>query len=812
MGSELLSKNVITAVRTPRFVVLVEKNKKYWRAYVDGIIRTFSQVWGGEHFIIVPTDGKVIDESFWKILEAYSPDYIGRYIPCLLDMEQVDNKRYEQIKAKYKTGWGLPDEEFEKRWSEQAKMAHLGGLDVDKELSQELKNRLSPFYFADHVVKENVFHDSHLAYPFTQIENIVESAKDRPTEVFAPLEVNDEAYRLLALSRAGALSDDYARTLESKGFTVTTLPSNPEVFRLRDYIAALESNEYDPSWQRAMHGDSDKLPPDDFLRKLPFNLSMLHLGKYYRQAAHRDWEENIVVVTGDTMDDYCLYYCLSRLHDGAFWLPDAHLNEAHKKVIANREREDSEVQLFSEVEGIASELVNTYYKKIKYGHDNKKINLTSATLTPRQLVYRKQWMSEICFSGSEILQSCNIVPFDTMPISCVMQVIEMNNHANQQDIVFQNRQSIGRINTPKPKNFNPVNPSEHRWITTVNIDSFRPPALSFLGSTILTGMNSVQETRVAKDELAYFCPNVAYFGGDIDSITARPTINLSSDDDMLSAYFADSGYTTERSDKGSYLKDTIDRFGSLEQTAAFFRTESKRNIFDQYLVTKPEQGDDEIVRLTVESRTYLSFEAFSRKLKDENEAISMVDELIAKDIISRGLIFQCSRCRLSAWYDIGSVGNSFTCNRCGLNQTYSHSNWKYPAEPKWYYRLAETVYLFYGTSSHLTALALDKLRLEAPNEFHYVSETNILNPQSSKPKQEIDILAISRGNIILGECKDCPVRPADVRKYLTIFSQLNIQPAQFLLATTEQTIVSNVQAELDKFKNHRIFTRSDLYD
>jgi len=808
---ELFSRNVTTAVRTPRFAVLVDNHEKNWKAYISGIVQTFSQVWGGEHFIIVPTDGKVIDDNFWRILEAYSPDYIGRYIPCVLDLKQADNIRYEQIKAKHKEGWGLTGEEFEKQWSEQAGMAHLGGLDVDKALSEELKNRLSPFYFDDHVVKENVFHNSHLAYPFTQIEHIIESAKDRPTEIFAPLEVNDEAYMLLTLSRAGALSESYARTLESKGFTVATLPTDPEVFRLRDYIAALESNDYDPSWQRAMHEDSDKLPSEDFLRKLPFSLSMLHLGKYYRHATHRDWEENIVVVVGDTMNDYCLYYCLSRLHDGVFWLPDTHLNAAHKKVIANREREDSEVQPFSEVEGITSELVNTYYKIIKYGHGKKNINLTSATLTSRQLTYRKQWMSEVCFSGNEILQHCNIVPFVTMPISCVMQVIEMNNHANQQDIVFQNRQSIGRINTPKPKNFNPVNPSEHRWITTVNIDDFRPPALSFLGNKILTGMNSVQETRVAKDELAYFCPNVAYFGGDIDSITARPTISMPLDEDMLSAYFADSGYATELSDKGSYLKDTIDRFGSLEQTATFFRTESKRNIFDQYLVTKPEQGDDEIVRLSVESRTYLSFEAFRRKLKDESEAISLIDELLAKDIISRGLIFQCSRCRLAAWYDIGSVGNTFTCTRCGLNQTYNHSNWKYPAEPKWYYRLAETAYLFYESSSHLTALALDKLRLEAPNEFHYVSETNILNPQSSKPKQEIDILAISRGNIILGECKDCPVKPADVRKYLTIFSQLNIQPAQFILATTEQTIASNVQAELNKFKNHRILTRIDLY-
>jgi len=27
------------------------------------------------------------------------------------------------------------------------------------------------------------------------------------------------------------------------------------------------------------------------------------------------------------MEDFCLYYCLSRLHDGIFWLPKKWLDE-----------------------------------------------------------------------------------------------------------------------------------------------------------------------------------------------------------------------------------------------------------------------------------------------------------------------------------------------------------------------------------------------------------------------------------------------------------------------------------------------------
>lgn len=813
MEEELFYRNVTAAVRTPRFAVLVDKNEKYWRASVNGIIQSFSQVWGGEHFVIIPTDGKTISEPFWNILEAYSPDIIGRHIVSFQDMKEAEPKRYAQIKEKHRRDWGLADDEFEETWNSQTETNSIGGLTVDKSLSEELKNRLSPFHRDDHVVTENVFSNSALGYPFTQIEYILESTKNRPVEVVEPMHIEDDSYRLLALSRAGALSTQYADMLKGKGLSVNALSANSRSFRLQDYITALDANEYDPGMEKAIREslgeELSDYPHEDFLSLLPFRLSMLHLGKFYRRDVHKDWQEDIRVIVGDTMDDYCLYYNLSRLHEGVYWLPGNHLRDAHKRHVINLKADDEHRHPYTENEGIAAALVYEYVRRIGYGHKPKRIKLSSASLSPHQLAYRRKWMVEVCFTPSELRTHCDILPLGDISLDCIVQTIELNNHANQQDVVFQNRHSIGSLNTPKPKNFDPVNPSEHRWITSLNIDGFHPPALPFLGSKIIEARHN--DTRVATDGLAYFSPNVGYFGGDIDYVTVRPGINLMTDEDMFTEYFSDSNYTTELSDKGSYLKDTVNRFGSLEQTAAFFRSEAKRNLFSQFLFTKKDK-DSEVIFLEVEQRAYLSFEAFKRKLLDENDAVTIIDELIAKEIISRGFIFQCSRCRLSAWYDVSAVGNEFVCTRCGLHQPYSHKNWKSPAEPRWYYRLAETVHLFYKNSSHLTVLALDKLRQEAPDGFHYISETNILNPNSSKPKQEIDVLAIVRGEIILGECKDCPVIASDIRKYLTIFSQLNIKPSQFLLVTTEKDVTPAVRAELSKFKSHRVFVRADLYD
>lgn len=813
MNEELFYRNVTSAVRTPRFAVLVDKNEKYWRASVNGIVHSFSQVWGGEHFIIVPTDGKTIAEPFWNILEAYSPDIIGRHILSFEDMKSAEPERYAQIKEKYRLEWKLSDEEFEDTWASQTESNSIGGIDIDQDLSEALKNRLSPFHRGDHIVSENVFSNSPLGYPFTQIEHIVESAKDRPFEVVAPMHIEDDAYRLLALSRAGALSVQYGDTLKNKGFSISALSSSVASFRLQDYLTALDANEYNPGLDRAIREsfgeDINGYPREDFLSLLPFRLSMLHLGRFYRRDIHKDWKEDIHVIVGDTMEDYCIYYNLSRLHEGVYWLPDSHLRDAHRRHVANLKADEEHRHPWTENEAIAAALVYEYVRRIGYGHKSKRIKLSSASLSSHQLTYRKKWMIEVCFTPTELRTHCDILPLGNISFDCIMQTIELNNHANQQDMVFQNRHSIGSLDTPKPKNFDPVDPSEHRWITSINIDGFYPPALPFLGEKIIEARHN--DTRVASDGLAYFSPNVGYFGGDIDYVTVRPGINLMNDESIFTEYFSDSRYSTELSDKGSYLKDTVNRFGSLEKTAAFFRSEAKRNLFGQFLFTK-ENRDSEVIFLEVEQRSYLSFEAFKRKLADEDEAIAIIDELIAKEVISRGFIFQCSRCRLSAWYDVSVVNNEFTCNRCGLHQPYYHQNWKSPSEPRWYYRLAETVYLFYKNSSHLTVLALDKLRQEAPEGFHYISETNILNPHSDRPKQEIDVLAIVKGGIVLGECKDCPVAVSDIRKYLAIFSQLNIKPAQFLLVTSEKDITSAVRAELSKFKNYRVFVRADLYD
>jgi hypothetical protein len=139
-------------------------------------------------------------------------------------------------------------------------------------------------------------------------------------------------------------------------------------------------------------------------------------------------------------------------------------------------------------------------------------------------------------------------------------------------------------------------------------------------------------------------------------------------------------------------------------------------------------------------------------------------------------------------------------------------SWKKTEEPRWYYRLVETVYLFYESHSYLTTLALDKLRQESKDASHYICETNIKNYPEKGNQKEIDILAISDGKLILGECKDCKPKARDLGKYQWLQSKLKIKPDKFVLATTEAEVSDEVRNKLAKIGHADVLLRSDLME
>ncbi len=807
-------KNVQARVRPHRVAVLINSNDKYWKTYVKNLIGSFSMAWGGEYFLIIPTDGKTIDERFWAILKEYSPDVIARYIPSILDLEDADPKRYKLIKDNWYEQWKkIPVSdvsEIEEKWPEAARGTELNStVEASEELKKELKNRLSPFGLDEYIVSENVWGNQFPGYPLTSILDINKNAKKPIVRLTVPFKLQNTELNLLALSRTGSVNPSLIEEYKKKNIEVLELSDNTSTSR---YLEMLEGKENTRGYVRSyfMQEEDGSALPEDFDSTFPFKNSMLNLTRYYRTDIHDKNKENFKVIIGDTLEDFCLYYNLSRIHDGVTWIPDGLLRETNS--LSLKIQNDETEEKFSDDHSALTQLIYILDSQVRFGHPEKEFELMSMSLTKRQLGYRKRYMQRLClFNPDQFGKYLNIEDSNKNEIKCVFRVIESDNFHQQQDVIFKDGKSMGRFQTPKPKHYYEIDPSEHRWITQLEIEDYKLPPLPYLSELTFSSLVKGYDCRVSVDGLAYFCPNPMLFGGDIDTVLVKPKLNILSANEFFTHYFTQNGYSTQLSDKGSYLKDTIDKFGGLQTTADFFRPELTRKMFDQYLFDNKDDSEsnkENLRFLDVDRRTYLSFDAFNDFIGSNEDTSAMLDVLVGSSVLYRGYIFKCDNCRRTDWYGIEEVSRTFKCKRCEEVQSYTHSKWMWSSEPIWYYRLAETVYQFYRSHSYITAIVLDKIRADSKESFMYLSESDIID--SDGKKKEIDIIALSDGKIILGECKDTKPANKDIGKYVNMFKQFEYKPDEFILATTEEHVSERIDELLSQIKNSKKYFKSDI--
>jgi hypothetical protein len=334
-----------------------------------------------------------------------------------------------------------------------------------------------------------------------------------------------------------------------------------------------------------------------------------------------------------------------------------------------------------------------------------------------------------------------------------MPLVAIERDNFQRDLIVQlsDDLTISPFSTPKPKNFHTIHPYEHRYVTQLAIAKEAPPKHFHLGRwTILDNLNSTKQTRVGKEGPAYFCPNVAYFGGDIDTVLVRPHLRLSPLQKILSELARTQNYDCRPSDKGIYADETITKWGGLSEAASFLRDDKERRLLDEFL-DRSESAAGKGVYLTDDRRRYLDFASIKAHVGDQ--AAALVDELITKQILYRGFIFRCSFCRSAAWFSVSELTQEFKCKRCGRGQVYTKDNWKMPDEPAWYYKLDELVYQGYRQGMAVPLLALDHMRSTTSENFSFTTDREFWKPDAAKPEAEVDFFCVTDGVLTIGEAK-----------------------------------------------------------
>ncbi|GAA4846283.1 hypothetical protein [Kitasatospora terrestris] len=799
MAREPVYQNITATVRPPRCAIFINKNTQYWTAAAQGAISKASEVWGGRYFIIIPTDGEAISEKYWEILEAYSPDYLAVYNLRFSDLEFIDAKVYQEARGRYEKRWnasGNSARDFPEFFSQSASTSSLDALEISESLQAELLNRLSPFHHST-PIDQHISPDSGFGYPFTKISEIAAYSNREVISVNLPKLYSDPLLSLLVSSQTGG-GANYRTSMESQGVAVSQLPDE---FDPLDLFMEL-SGEATYSINQGR-----RLTPE-----IPFSASMVHLDQYYRMDRHRSHVEPVVIVLGDTVDDFCLYYSMSRLHEGIIWLPLAWLrgftatsNERRKCHKAGRNPPE-----YTDQQTAARRLVNLAFGLIKYGYESKRIQICSMSLTIRQAIAYRSQAASCAGDSKRFISAADCVPVSAVSTTCILRTFEQDNYVNHRSMAFIDAKSVSPFETPRPKNFRAIKLPGHYWLTSLEIEGYQPPALSKLGPKIVNLHNSPNESRVANDGIAYLCPNSMIFSSDLDAVLVRPRIELPDTMSLFNSYFDSAGVRVQYSDKGNYFADTLRRFGGLDETGRFIKDAATRSILDKFMSNKvADKGN--VIYVENDQRAYLNLQAISGSLGNEDSAADLVDELIGKQILQRGYIFQCERCRLISWYNIDSLTAEFTCNRCSLRQQFTRSHWRTPATPHWYYKLAETVYQFYRNNSHLTAQVLYKLKAESRTAFHYAPEIDLVNFPRPGKSREMDVACILDGNIIFGECKTQPLQLADIEKFETLLALPVKKPSRIIFATTKE-VPERFNAAAKRLPAAEILTRGDLYD
>src|SRR5262249_15864613 len=139
--------------------------------------------------------------------------------------------------------------------------------------------------------------------------------------------------------------------------------------------------------------------------------------------------------------------------------------------------------------------------------------------------------------------------------------------------------------------------------------------------------------------LCYFCPNVAYFGGDVDTILVRPSLNVPSAERVFLRLAEAAALTSTASDKGFFTCTLVLKMGGLEYAAALLREPGYFAALSEYRKGKDTPAVGKY--LTSDGRRYLRFADVKELIGSESAAGELIDRLLECGVLQRGTILKC---------------------------------------------------------------------------------------------------------------------------------------------------------------------------
>jgi hypothetical protein len=717
----------VTRVRPDRVAVLINSADADWQESCLGIIEFYTKLWGGTHCVIVPTDGKTIDETFWSVLSSHDPDSIYRYQRTGVDQRRHAPEKFAALLAEEISTYAkaIEREEAEVRAEIEAAMlqAPFDEWTIEDKLRDELIMRLAPFHFEKQPLHEmpdrqlNIYAITRGAapsHPLTPIINILESST-RPehfSQIVQDVDAATVPSPLWLAAVAGSVDKEYSSQLEKLG--VTPRPILMSSYRVSEIIR----------W-----GIN---PLSNLSATSPFALTQTILTPLMATRARR-FELPTIIVVGDTVQDFCLYHALYWQYLRAVWLPSWFLSVG--------DRDDRLMTLIRQAEERGRLEHNQQLSFVSYSVDNANLEALKQRIMGRMYQTRLSVETITAAGVSHWLQHPS-------------RVYAEGNLGDVTSHLLFNDDLPGPFESPLPRKLSPVDPTRHRWLVDIMFIKNLIPRHPALGRTVVHGPN-VEDVRAGREAVTYMCPGAFIMGNHMETNMLRPSIHVPGAEELFRIVLDDCGYRSQTSDKGRYEDAAVRKFGGLDRAGYALSSGKHRTLLAKYCDKSASTKGvlDEGVFLKGDQRRYMDFASIKKVLQSDSLSYDLIDEYVEKEIFYRGYIFQCENCSDAAWHSIGHLDQTFTCRRCGLNQQYKHQHWKMHNEPQWFYKLDEMVYLMLEHNGHVPLLTLNKLRASFEDSFLFRSELRIIPEGSSKTYLEMDICCIGNGKLCIGEAK-----------------------------------------------------------
>jgi hypothetical protein len=687
-------------------------------------------LWGGYGNIIVPTDGNSIEPIFWDLLEKFDPDHLILYQRSAKDLRIDQPEIFDGLLQRHIAAWEKQINEKAsdiavEQIKEQLERCYLSNFSISDNLQTQLKDRLSPFFFRNWIVETTHSADEDPAYPHTQLVDVLPALRMPLSAVQrSPLGSTTEE-TLWAGSQCGYCLPSTLERLESAGLALVTAVGADQT--LDCFFGQLLSNAFPDARGRHTHSIADA--------------SICGLG-WYRHKSFHYWEEPTIVVVGDTLRDFCIYQCMSRLRERVVWLLPSIGRDAlnQTKIEAEKRYLRDGFKFLAALHSLTSHSAT---------HTDSVV-LVSASLGGDGLSGVRDYASQFSLFGAEtwrvglLQQTLGFHP---------LRLYEANNARMPALVSVSDDRVVELLEPRRPKFLGDFSPSKIRWVSEISFAESELPRHFALAEWMMgNSANTTKEIRISSEGLAFLTISSILFGGhDAETASVRPNIRIPTARQIFELASRCGDLACAVSDKGVYTSTAIQKFGGLEKLAAFFRSDVGRAFLAAYRQQKGTAAPG--IYLNDDRRRYLDFTALQEIAGNRDTAAQLQDDFAEKRIFYRGFIFRCRFCSRCAWFAVGEVSDSFVCKRCHREQIYTKTNWKMPDQPNWYHQLDEVIYQGVINDMHVPVLALDSLRRRGVSGLTFSEELAYTEISSDKPFIESDLNCVVDGQLTIGEAK-----------------------------------------------------------